>query len=260
MRQKVTDGYSKRLNEALNDGPRPMSVRALAREMGREDSPYKDLRGTSYGGIRQYVQGDVTHPRIELLRALADVLKVRSDWLAYGQGAMTEEEEKARKAKEEASAGPSDGEEEWGLRDFLRVVQENCDPGSDRIAEDPVTRMAVLEAWGRLAKRPLWPQWGEQEGLYGIGTVAVEEPPAIRVPDSVPESDRLHYTLAAVIGRALRAPFHWLPISPGDLSDAELRDHVLRTCQVLHGLAGIESDEPQRRMRLSGDGEEEGGE
>lgn len=66
-----------------------MSVRALADEMGER---YEELRGTSYGGIRQYMEGKVKNPRAELLRAIADVLKVRAEFLLYGEGPLTEAE------------------------------------------------------------------------------------------------------------------------------------------------------------------------
>lgn len=96
---RPTDGYSERLKQALESGPKPMSVRALAAEM--EAGPHKHLRGASYGGIRQYVEGRVTNPRIELLRALADVLDVRAEWLAYGNGPTTAAELEARRPRDE---------------------------------------------------------------------------------------------------------------------------------------------------------------
>lgn len=66
-----------------------MKVREFARAI-REEHP--DLRGTSDGGVRQYVQGQVRNPRVELLRAMADVLGVRRDWLEEDDGPMTDAE------------------------------------------------------------------------------------------------------------------------------------------------------------------------
>ncbi len=88
-----TVGYSTRLSEALLRGPRPMSVRGLAKAVNEK---YPDLRGTSYGGIRQYAEGNVRSPRIDLLRAIADILVVRWEWLAFDEGGMTEELEGVR--------------------------------------------------------------------------------------------------------------------------------------------------------------------
>ena len=91
MGQKRTDGYDDRLKRALREGPRAMSVRKLAAELGGNPK-YADLRGKSYGGIRQYYEGHVTNARVELLRAIADVLTVPGDWLAFGDGSMWAEE------------------------------------------------------------------------------------------------------------------------------------------------------------------------
>lgn len=91
--KRSTDGYGSRLERALQEGPRPLTVRQFAREL---KARYPKLRGTSAGGVREYVKGSITSPRMELLQAMADVLDVRRDWLAFNQGAMTEAEEHAR--------------------------------------------------------------------------------------------------------------------------------------------------------------------
>jgi hypothetical protein len=54
------------------------------------------MRGTSDAGIRAYAEGNVRRPRTELLRAIADVLQVRAEWLVFGKGEMTEELEQRR--------------------------------------------------------------------------------------------------------------------------------------------------------------------
>ena len=91
MNQKQTDGYKDRLQQALKTGPRAMSVQKLSDELG-ENAKYKDLRGKSYGGVRWYYEGRTTNPRVELLMAFADVLKVPGNWLAFGDGSMWAEE------------------------------------------------------------------------------------------------------------------------------------------------------------------------
>jgi transcriptional regulator with XRE-family HTH domain len=91
MSEKRTDGYSDRLRQALREGPNPMSVRRLGEEV--LPARFPDLRGATYGGVRQYAAGKVKSPRIELLRAIADVLGVRSDWLAFNDGAMLQDED-----------------------------------------------------------------------------------------------------------------------------------------------------------------------
>lgn len=100
-RQKRTHGYDARLKLALSEGPRPMSARQLADEFKRmkerKELPH-DLRGTSYGGVRQYTEGRVANPRVELLQAMAQVLGVRTEWLAFDDGKMTEAQEAASRA------------------------------------------------------------------------------------------------------------------------------------------------------------------
>lgn len=92
-KKRRTDGYHLRLGEALREGPKPMSVRGLGRDLS---DAYPDIRGASYGGVRQYAAGRVLNPRMELLRAIADVLAVRWEWLAFDDGEMTDALEKAR--------------------------------------------------------------------------------------------------------------------------------------------------------------------
>lgn len=93
LRQKPTAGYEARIRLALNRGPRPMSVRGLQKELEKR---FPDLRGTSYGGVRLYTEdNNVRNPRVELLRAFAEVLEVRADWLAFDEGEMTEAEQAA---------------------------------------------------------------------------------------------------------------------------------------------------------------------
>ena len=100
---KRTDGYAGRLKQAL--ATRDTSVRSFADELSER---YPDLRGASYGGVRQYVEGKVRNPRIELLRAIADILIVRWEWLAYNSGEMTEDHEALRLRRESVAELPTD--------------------------------------------------------------------------------------------------------------------------------------------------------
>jgi transcriptional regulator with XRE-family HTH domain len=104
-KKRRTSGYGGRIERAMREGPRPVdSVRGLARRLEADDSPYRDLRGATYGGVRQYIEENVSRPRLELLRALADVLGVRADWLAFGEGRMTEHEALAERVTAEERA------------------------------------------------------------------------------------------------------------------------------------------------------------
>lgn len=117
--QKLTTGYGDRLREALGD--RSMSVRQLA---GAVRERYPGLRGTSDGGVRQYVDGNVRNPRVELLRAFADVLGVRWQKIAHNEGAWTAEREELRGATEGATSGESraDALVRAGMESLLEAV------------------------------------------------------------------------------------------------------------------------------------------
>ena len=125
-----------------------MSVRKLAEEMS---SRYKHLRGSSYGGIRQYVEGKIESPRGELLQAMADVLGVRPEWLAFNKGLMTEREEQAQKALKRAKSREEGSEIAlWQERyDALRAGVERPSPlwnvGGYFHATEPLMQGLVID-------------------------------------------------------------------------------------------------------------------
>lgn len=93
-RAKRTTGYDSRLREVLLSGPRPMSIRALGKEL---EERFPDVRGATYSSLRAYAsEGGVRHPRIDVLRAVGEILGVRWEKLAFNEGAWTEEEEAFR--------------------------------------------------------------------------------------------------------------------------------------------------------------------
>lgn len=203
MRQKPTTGHEERIRLALERGPRPMSVRALAKEMGRR---FPDLRGTSYGGIRLYTEDSkVTNPRVELLRAIAEVLEVRPDWLAFGAGAPTEEEERARLA---AEAGE---EPELDYRaEVVRHIKEGFGNGADRLFASRVTDTVVIQTWRRFVERSLGELLFEMKGEAHLGLF---------------------------IGKALRAPFDAMQVDPVWFTDEAFEEYVLAVCTGLRHLA-----------------------
>jgi hypothetical protein len=99
----VTTGYHERIQKALVRGPRPLTLRRLHREL---EEGFPDVPGTSYSGVRKYSAGQVKKPRIELLNAMASVLGVRPEWLAFGEGEMTEELQEARRMTAESPTHP----------------------------------------------------------------------------------------------------------------------------------------------------------
>jgi transcriptional regulator with XRE-family HTH domain len=49
-------------------------------------------RGTSYGTVWSYVNGEVAEPRPRIVQAMAEVLGLSTEWLASGDGPRTEKE------------------------------------------------------------------------------------------------------------------------------------------------------------------------
>lgn len=120
MTKKPTAGYADRLGQALKYGPRPMSVRRLANELGGGRFP--GVRGTSYGGVRQYAEGKVINPRTELLRAMGEVLGVRGDWLAFGSGEMLDvAQRRAQETQKTAAARLAEWRSARGLNEGALV-------------------------------------------------------------------------------------------------------------------------------------------
>jgi len=229
MQPKTTIGFRKRILRALESGPSPMTVRALGNTV-RERFP--DVRGASYGGVRAYVEGRVRNPRLELLHALADVLAVRFEWLAYGDGEMTPADEKQRERsarRSVAAIARAEGTREWkAALSFVWDVREalipdsfpDLSPAGYRVdaagagaAEDAP---AVLAAWARAHNASVIPYW--------------------YAPDE--EAARRHGISAASLGRALRAPLDVLGIDPALLAEGRaLDDYITAMTPVFLTLA-----------------------
>ncbi len=67
----------------------------------------RGARGSSYGSVWSYVNGKVTEPRPTVVRAMADVLDLRYEWLVSGDGPETREHA-ARKAALQEEPGAED--------------------------------------------------------------------------------------------------------------------------------------------------------
>lgn len=135
MRQKRTTGYERRIARALEQGPKPMSVRQLAKELAEA---YPDVRGATYGGVRHYMTGTVANPSPELLRAIADVLGVRFEFLAYGEGAMTAEAEQVR-----STAATPEEDEDWRSQPEVAAMIEEWPALADE-APDGANALTIL--------------------------------------------------------------------------------------------------------------------
>ena len=209
MRQKPTGGYAARIQVALSQGPRPMSVRALAAELAEQ---YPDVRGTSYGGVRSYAEDRVQNPRIELLRAMAEVLGVRGDWLAFGEGERTEIEQAATAPELEAAA---ETERRFSMaEEALQRIAEGAGPAGDRFLDAGLARVNVLTTWRRLLRD----MWGRERPFQVQGRAELEE----------------------ALGRALVAPLEALRMDPATLSAEGLTEYVSAVAGALRTLSSTE--------------------
>jgi transcriptional regulator with XRE-family HTH domain len=222
-KKRKTDGYSERLQLALEVGPEAMSVRQLARAVADK---YPDLRGASYAGVRQYVEGNVRSPRVELLRAMADVLGVRPEWLAHNDGAMTAAEEEARKRP----------------------------PLAPTPAQMQRTRTAAYAAF-RDEAGVLFPSGfdaAQAQVLLAVGAVAeYVGPGGLDLPGMDDEEGeqpghRRYVEAARLLGRAIMAPLHVLRIEPQYWTQgakAQYLAHALATYSTMveleHGLGAL---------------------
>jgi len=256
MRRKPTTGYSQRLQKALTEGPRPMSVRQLGREVVA--SGYRG-RGASYGGIRQYVDGGVQHPRPELLEAISRTLGVRNDWLAWGEGAMTEDEQQALLEVEEVS--------EQALPSLGRAPRKNVD--FDRMARYGAVALKFQTLAGLGLAEPGWSDMSgdgrrqsQEEAAFWI-TQMSGNVDFLVVPHWVPLVAEVRRRLGVgpvTIGRALLGVLEGLGLDPAEgVSDwgqirPWLSDYIVGMVPVLLALEG---ELQRQRDQTAPDGEEE---
>lgn len=202
-----------------------MSTRGLGKALRAR---YPGLRGTSDSGVQHYVGGKNFHnPRLELLRAMADVLGVRWQWLAYGpkEGAPTEPEEQARQQAlriEEAGLPPK--EDAQAARLLKAVYSALKLPGPTLGIEEEPGVTGIIH--GPQAERP--PVW-----LAPLGAVLFH----LLTADIAAGYRQVETRLEKEIGKALAAPLQSLGIVPAEMDRGELDAYVLGMIPVLLRLA-----------------------
>jgi hypothetical protein len=216
MERDPTDGYAERLALALERGPKPMSVRGLAAAMGER---FPRLRGTSYGGIRQYAEGVVRHPRVELLRAIAAVVGVRGDWLAFDEGGMTEAEELA---KQQPPLTPEPGQVERTRAAVFAAFDEET--SRLRAFGIGATERFVLPAVTEVA------EWIGPGGL----DLPIEE-----VENEQPGHGR-YVEAARMLGRAVMAPLETMRLEPEYWTQGAKATYLATMIPMLTTLAELE--------------------
>ena len=96
--------WSNRLRDAFDDRPRHGLTQAGLAEAvqssvgtGKAGRP---KRGSTVSGIRLYLKGKVARPRPEILKAMAEALRVPERWLLYDERSRTEPEQVSGSTKE----------------------------------------------------------------------------------------------------------------------------------------------------------------
>jgi transcriptional regulator with XRE-family HTH domain len=206
-KKRRTDGYAERLQLALEVGPEAMSVRQLARTVAKR---HPDVPGRSYAGVRQYVEGNVRTPRIKLLQAMAEVLGVRYEWLAFNDGPMTE-------AAAEASRRPA-------LSRSPEQLQR--------------TRAAVFKAFRREADAllPIGLESGERVILPAVE--AVVNKMANESGDEPRKDD--YITAGRLLGHAAMAPLRILGLAPEYWTAGAKLQYLAHTLPTLATLVELE--------------------
>jgi transcriptional regulator with XRE-family HTH domain len=200
--KKLTMGFKARLGRALARSG--MSVRGLGKELEAQYSGR--VRGATYGALRQYLDESsrgVKNPRIELLQAIASILDVRWEWLAYDEGAATNHEQ----ALAEAATAPP---------------PQNPD-------DEDLTKL-------RAALAGMWDDAQERESLYWAAAVAVEQS-WIQAWVSQPYSDvGAAAASASSFVRVVLAPLRELSVNLADLPDDAQMQYAFGMCQVVLGI------------------------
>lgn len=121
-------------------------------------------RGSSYGSVWGYVNGKVSEPRPRIVQAMADVLGVRYEWLAAGDGPPTPEEAARVDTPQRAAV-------EAGERRLVRLL-EAMETARDRLPDPPAR---VLARQDRVVERlviDLLESDGRSFDSYAEGEVA----------------------------------------------------------------------------------------
>lgn len=202
---------AKRLEDVRTNVARIPSLRGFWQRVV-EDWP-EDLLGppVSYEAVRNY-HFDRDAP-VSYLAQVARVFGVRLEWLAYGAGAMTEEDERLRAAEERAI-------QEAGnlVADAHAEIVEAFGPGGERLERGFLASL-VVRTWRRVMFTPA----GERLFLSG--------------------------QLPGAIGRGLRAPFDALGVDPAAMPQAAFEDAIVAACAALVQVAQGTPDEKGGKRR-----------
>lgn len=225
--QLPAKGLQGRLDRAMK--LRNLNPYSLHKEVSRR---FPEVRGVSPGGVRQYVTSPPARPRLELLDAFAAVLDVRFEWLAYGQGAMTQEGQDGTDGAVEvirlggkAERVPS--HREPVVRAMAKALGlESPPPG----ASAPTWLPGAMVLWGHRCARLVSLTGGEGKEAEAVRRrLSPEQTLEERVFSPSPR----HLAAAEDVGKALAAPLKALGIDPATLEETTLAHYTLSAAGAL---------------------------
>lgn len=226
--QKQMIGFDRRLRRAMKHGPKPMSTRRLAKAL---QDQFPGLRGTSPSGVRFYVEGGPKDPRVELLRAMADVMGIRPEYLIWGEGPMTKGELLAETA--EASARRTLEQEE--LEKMRSQVKEALFQEIPRLdAGGHHTLNHFVGLIGLVVRRdPRYLHAKIRRVFSAAGVPLVKDGKQVHTVRDIRQETEINRAAARIIARAVMAPADVLEIDLDKLSPAHFDLYVNSACAAL---------------------------
>jgi hypothetical protein len=193
------DGEMNSIGERLRVG---MDRKSVSTRSLRDELKAKGVKGATLPSISSYLSNRATPP-VEFIHAAAAALGVRAAWLAFGDGQITEPEDRvARGALSKAIGGSTalsaERSDDVGER-IVRSIEE-CFPLLKRASES--VHIPLIRLWGSYFG------WVDSGGYWG--SVAF---PLLREgkPGEHAEKQRL---VGRMIGKALNAPLGYLHVEP----------------------------------------------
>ena len=178
------------------------------------------VKGSSYPSVRKYLSGAAT-PSLRFLEVAAELCQVRVAWLAFGDGAPTDERELERvRALFTEESGLHLGHP---VEDALSKQL----PGYMSLSPNARAQLwDVLSIWSRSYSKLRDPEDPEGPGPYPDVAASSEQPPNLLRQRLV--------LIAANLGRVVASPIKDLPI--GELSARRLSEYVSLMSQALVSL------------------------
>lgn len=173
----------------------------------RVQSAAGGARGTSYGTVWSYVNGEVSEPRAKVVQAMADVLGLSTDWLLSGEGPRTHGEVARRSVRGETPEAKDDRTDRLGVlyrameaaRARLPQLESDLLTRRDHVIENLV--VDLLESGGRGLET-----YGEGEVAEAMVLVSwlISLPLRILGPDELRRRRRGAEEYVLAMGAALR--------------------------------------------------------